>query len=244
MPKRPTLGAFDVGQKPIIIVINKAKTPLGVDLDALIAACQKQIAQFVSIWGTGCDATLRKDVGFVKGCWAIVLTDTADQAGALGYHDLTPDGLPLSHVFVKTTIDDGEKVSVTFSHELLEMLLDPGIQLLAEGPKNVLYCYEASDAVESYSYDIDGITVSDWLFPSFFEGFHPAKSRKFDWLGKVTHPFQTLQGGYQITLHGGTWGQVHGDESTAARLKAEDRRKHRQSLRGVPIEGRKKSVTE
>jgi hypothetical protein len=56
----------------------------------------------------------------------------ADTAGALGYHDLTHDGQPISKVFVKTTIKDGELVSVTACHELFEMVIDAIANLWAE----------------------------------------------------------------------------------------------------------------
>jgi len=36
------------------------------------------------------------------GSWWLVFLDNSDQAGALAYHDLTNDGLPISKVFVKT----------------------------------------------------------------------------------------------------------------------------------------------
>src|SRR5712691_10419831 len=90
---RPTFGAFNQGGVPTIACFNKAATPLGVDFDALIAAMQA--------WGT--PAKLVKSKGYVKGAWAVVFLDNADQPGALAYHDLSPDGLPQSKVFVKTT---------------------------------------------------------------------------------------------------------------------------------------------
>ena len=65
--------------------------------------------------------------------------DSVDVQGALGYHDLTPDGLPLSKVFVKTTLNGGQKVSVTACHELAEMLVEPAINLCATGPKGRLH---------------------------------------------------------------------------------------------------------
>jgi hypothetical protein len=42
--------------------------------------------------------------------------------------------LPLSKVFVKTTLADGELVSVSASHELVEMLVDPAINMMTTGP--------------------------------------------------------------------------------------------------------------
>ena|SRR5437899_1140274 len=121
-------AAFDRGQIPAIACFNQATVPLGGGLgfDKLIATLQQFLDQiFVPVWGT--PARLVRTTGFQKGAWALAFLDTADVANALGYHDLTPDGLPLSKVFVRTTLGAGQKVSVTASHELAEMLVDPAI---------------------------------------------------------------------------------------------------------------------
>jgi hypothetical protein len=62
----------------------------------------------------------------------MVFLDDADQPGALAY--LTPDGLPQSKVFVKTTLENNDLVSVSASHELVEMLVDPATNLMTTGP--------------------------------------------------------------------------------------------------------------
>src|SRR5262249_31056630 len=77
---------------------------------------------------------LVRPTGFLKTGWAVVFLDDADQPGALAYHDLTPEGLPLSKVFVRTTIQNGDLVSVSASHELVEMLVDPAINMMTTGP--------------------------------------------------------------------------------------------------------------
>src|SRR2546430_4462322 len=106
---RPIFGAFNQGEVPTIACFNKATIALEVDFDALIAAMQVYVNEYVvPIWAT--PANLVKTTGFKKGAWAIVFLDNADQPGALAYHDLTPDGLPQSKVFVKTTLDDNEFV--------------------------------------------------------------------------------------------------------------------------------------
>jgi len=126
-------AAFDHGQVPTIACFNQATASLGVSFDRLIAALQTFVDDyFVPVWGT--PAKLLKTTTFRKGAWAMVFLDDADVANALGYHDLTPDGLPLSKVFVKTTLTVGQKVSVTACHELAEMLVDPAINLCATAP--------------------------------------------------------------------------------------------------------------
>jgi len=228
---RPILAAFDQGQIPTIACINQATVPLGVDFDKLIVALQKFADTcFIPVWGTPCK--LVKATKFVKGAWAIVFLDDADVAGALGYHDLTPEGLPLSKVFVKTTISDGQKVSVTACHELCEMLVDPAINLCSVGPKGLIYAYETADAVEELEFNVNGIPMSDFVYPSWFEEFHKPNSTQFDYLKKVTKPFQILHGGYMPVFKSGKWTQIFGSAPKKKRFGKEDRRGHRTTVRG------------
>jgi hypothetical protein len=224
-------AAFDHGQVPSIACFNKATTALGVDFDRLVAALQKFVDQyFVPVWGT--PARLLKTTGFRKGAWGLALLDRADVANALGYHDLTPDGLPLSKVFVQTTLEAKQKVSVTACHELAEMLVDPAINLAATGPGNVFYAYETADAVEEVEFAIDGIAMSDFVYPAWFEGFRQAGSAPFDYAKKVRRPFQILAGGYMSVFKNGKWTEIFGSRAKARRFREEDRRGHRSSYCG------------
>jgi hypothetical protein len=229
----PTFGAFNQGGVPTIACFNKAATALGVDLDALIAAMQAFVNQHVApVWGT--PAKLIKSAGFVKDAWAMVFLDNADQPGALAYHDLTPDGLPQSKVFVKTTLENKDLVSVSASHELVEMLVDPAINLMTTGPDpKVIYAYESADPVEELNFDVNGIPMTDFVYPAYFEAFHKAGSVQFDHLKKVKKPFQILSGGYQIVFKNGKWSQVFGSASKKKRFAREDRRGHRSEHRAA-----------
>src|ERR1700740_1822229 len=171
MASKAVFCAFNQGQTPTIACFNQATTNLQVDLDALIAAMQSYIDTFVApVWGTG--AKLVKTTAFHPGAWWMVFLDNADQAGALAYHDLTPDGLPVSKVFVKTTLDDNQLVSVSASHELVEMLVDPAINMMTTGPDpKATYAYESADPVEESSFPVSGIQMSDFVHPSYFEVF-------------------------------------------------------------------------
>jgi len=108
---KTVFGAFNQGTTPTIACFNNATVALGTDFDHLIAAMQEYIDKHVApIWGT--PAKLIKTAGFQSGAWAMAFLDDADQPGALAYHDLTPDGLPVGKVFVKTTLSNNELVSV------------------------------------------------------------------------------------------------------------------------------------
>ena len=170
----PTLAASHHAAIPTIACFNRAKTPLGVRFDVLIRALQAYIDHHVApIWGK--TARLVKSTGFVQGHWAMAFLDDADAPGALAYHDLTPGGLPEAKVFVRTVLENGDLVSLAASHELVEMLVDPSINLLALGPDpRAAYAYESADPVESLSFAVHGLPMSDFVYPAYFETFHAA----------------------------------------------------------------------
>ena len=230
MPNGVVMAAFAQGQIPQIACFNKATVALGVDLDALIAALQKFVDEkFAPIWGT--HAKLVKSEDFIPNSWAIAFLDNADVQDDLGYHDLTPDGLPLSKIFVKTILADGQKVSVTACHELAEMLVDPAINLWAEGLSGTLYAYETCDAVEEEEFLLDGIPLSDFVYPSYFESFRAPGSTQFDFLGHVSRPFEILPGGYALLRKGEAISHIFGSVDKRTRFQEEDRRGHRSDYR-------------
>jgi hypothetical protein len=227
----PPRTAFSHGERPTIACFNHATIPLGVDIDALIGAMQTFVDAHVSpVWGT--PATLVRSKGYIAGHWAMVFLDNADQPGALAYHDLTPDGLPQAKVFVRTTLQNGDLVSVSASHELVEMLVDPAINLLTTGPNpKIIYAYESADPVEQLSFAVKSIEMTDFVYPAYFEAFHKPGSVQFDHLKKVTRPFQILNGGYQIIFKNGKWTQTFGSERKKKQFAEEDRRGHRSGQR-------------
>jgi len=93
------------------------------------------------------------------------------------------------------------------------MLADPNINLCAFDEANKrLYAYEVCDAVEAdkLGYKIDGVTVSDFVLPGWFEPTHVGKNEKFAWKTKVSRPFQLEPGGYisYFDLNGNGWQQL------------------------------------
>jgi hypothetical protein len=230
-------AAFNQGKFPTIAFVNLATAPLGVELGKLVAALQKQMEQdFVPIWGYPAKLYITDKPKDDE--WQVVFLDDADAANALGYHDLTKNGQPISKVFVKTTIAAGQKVSVTASHELLEMMIDPGAQMWAQSTDGRFYAYEMCDAVEDEEYEIDGIPVSDFVHPAFFESWHEPRSVQFDHLNKVSQPFQTLQNGYQIVSDGKSVTEIFGSLAKERNFRTlEIRTQHRSEYRKLLMQG-------
>jgi hypothetical protein len=228
---RSRLGSSTQAECPTIACFNKAVTPLGVDFDALIAAMQVYVDKYVApVWGT--PAKLIKTKGFRKGAWAMVFLDKADTPDAEAYHDLTPDGLPEAKVFVKSTFKNKDLVSVSASHELVEMLVDPATNMMTTGPHaRSMYAYESADPVENLSFTVKGIPMSNFVYPAYFETFHKPGSVQFDYMKQVRQPFQILPGGYQSIFKNNKWIDVSGSVAKKKRFAKEDRRGHRSEQR-------------
>lgn len=207
---------FDIGQTPQIACCNLATVPLGVDFAKLVAALQKYVDLVGSIWGVAAKLVIAKKAP-VKG-WQLLLLDESDDPGALGYHEMTPDGDPIMKIFVKTTRDDGELVSVTASHELAETILDGGCNLWGQHTDKENFAYELCDPVERSTFVVDGIAMSNFVYPSYFEVRRKPNSRKFDHLGLLKKPFTLLPGGYTIIQKTGVISQKLGSRAKGRKL--------------------------
>jgi hypothetical protein len=107
--------------------------------------------------------------------------------------------------------------AVRLSHELLEMLADPWINWCAQGTDGKIYALEVCDAVESdkLGYEIDGVLVSDFTTPAWFE---PTRADRVDFKRRIAKPLELAAGGYISMLDAaGGWTRVAArDEPSAA----------------------------
>lgn len=219
-----------------ILLINEATVPIPYDLNQLAAALELQANRDFRPYYPGQPISIRavapgaQAIPENQDCWWMVLLDDSDQEGALGYHELTPAGFPVGKVFAKTDLEYGENVSITVSHEVLEQLADPFCSKIVEGPGNSYYAYEVADAVEddSYGYQVNGITLSDFVLPAWFGETNPAgTSAKMDFQGVVKEPFILAKGGYISKCIDGNWTQISDFE-----LATHKRHAHPHSRRG------------
>lgn len=197
------------GEIPSIACFNQSTIPLGSSFEALLTALQVYVERQVApAWGKR--AKLVRTSGHVPGHWALAFLDDSDRADALAIHDLTPDGLPLAKVFVRTALEAGQPVSVAASHELVEMLVDPGLNLLSSGPTpGAAYAVEVADPVQALNFHVRGLPMSDFVYPAYYEAFRPARSVPFDQMRRVTTPFEIMPGGYQAVISNGEWSQIY-----------------------------------
>jgi hypothetical protein len=129
----------------------------------------------------------------------LTIVSESNVPDALGYHDVAQGALPYGVVMAKTAIADHFSVSVTISHELQEMAVDPLVNDAVKVGKYYypFYLQEASDPVESdrYAYKRRGVLISDFVTPNWFRQGSPAP---WDFTRNTVRPLQILPGGYQI----------------------------------------------
>lgn len=201
--------------RPTVAVLNQSTVMTGAQVQAMTAALQIQVSRdFAPIWFTGANLIyIPKGQNPPVSAMRIIVLDTTDQAGALGYHDLGPDGEPQGLVFAKTTQQFGLSPTVTASHELLEMLADPNIDRLIgvltyQGVQAVV-SMEVGDPVEAdaLGYLINGVRVSDFVTPAYF---HPGMAGPYSFGRHVSFPMVLAPGGYQsyLPITTGGWKQV------------------------------------
>lgn len=192
LPARPVSSVVSIA------IVNEATVLTDAQVQAVVPALQIQVTRdFAPLWHR--DATLTFYSSANKGsipatAWWVIILDTSDVGGALGYHDLTPQGLPMAKVFAKTAIDNNQSWTITASHELLEQLANPYVGEYAfeqtSDTAGTLYPMEVGDPVEDdrLGYMINGVSVSNFVTPAWFQGWRPANSAQFDPLLKGASP--------------------------------------------------------
>lgn len=188
-----------------VCLVSESRHVSQADLADVAGALQLQVTRdFQPLWKAS--AVIVAAAVPPPGAWPVIVRDSLDEPGALGYHTDT-HRQPVS--YVEATSD----WTVTVSHELLEMLADPfGSRLwVAQGPDGqarVRYLVEVCDMVEAVTYDIADVTVSDFGTPA---AYHTVKrlGHQYSLTGALTKPRTVLKGGYlsYVDEHG-TWQQV------------------------------------
>lgn len=144
------------------------------------------------------------------GHWPIYVQDEIELAGAYGFHWYTDEKLPYAEILYRANW------TITASHELLEMMVNPFINnyrvadISAEFEGDERFLVEVAGPVQSpkFGYKINNILVSNFFYPSYFD-LLKVTGKKYDHLGVITEPRSILEGGYVSFLDNlGKWWQA------------------------------------
>lgn len=180
-----------------LALVSEADSITAADVMRVSAALQKQAARDLTpIWEVNATVDAFGKLEDVPlGYWPILIRDNIGFAAA-GIH-LDKDGQPFALVTA------GDDWSLTASHEVLEMLVDPfGNRVVAgDSPKSdqgrVEFLVEVCDPSEAaeFAYTVNGILVSDFYTPHFFDPIQ-APGIRYSFTGALTEPRQVITGGY------------------------------------------------
>ena len=190
------------------------------DLLRAAAAVQKQLTRdFMPFWGLPATVDVFADLESVPNDYhPVVLFGDADELtgrldGAIGpaeaerlIDDFERDRLSGLHLNAFThqpfaLVEVEGYWSVTLSHEVLEMIADPyGNRLVAamhptQQDRRVRYLLEICDPCQSMWYPVNGVPVSDFYTPRYFDPVQVEPTR-YSFTGAIERPIQVLDGGY------------------------------------------------
>lgn len=190
-----------------IVIINVDTDIRHVDIVKAAAALQRQVLEHLyPVWHV--DATVRAadEANPARDDeWHFELRKVPTIDGALGFHDVTDNGKPRLYDFPELDAADGVPWTVTASHEILEALVDPWLRRASQDDNGVFWAAEVGDAVEADTYSIDGVMVSNFSYPEWFEPPTDRINARYDHMGLCTEPWEIRAGGY-----GQTWSEKDG----------------------------------
>jgi len=168
------------------------------ELSAVAAALQKQATRDLGpLWTIESTVTAYQSLDDLPlDYWPVVVMDDIKDPSAAGYHE-DKDGQPFA------LVQYSRGWTLTASHEVMEMLVDPfGRRLVAgqspvKGQGRVRFLVEVCDPSEAaaYAYRINGVVVSDFYTPHYFD---PKKATgvRYSFTDAIREPKQVLRGGY------------------------------------------------
>jgi hypothetical protein len=222
-----------------IVLVNQSAQITDAEVARIAEACQAQLREHVApVWNIS--HPLHVTTTPHPSSYPFFLVDTIPEApGALAYHFVQSSGVPAGKIGVQTTLQVGETVSATMSHETVELQCDIFCASWSYSSRlRCLVATEACDPVQNDSYKIKlasgtFVPVSNFVTPSYFTD--DGLGQPLDHLGNIARTFDIAKGGYQIRMHGGRVTNVYGKDVSAELRKAKEASRGRTFWRHVTM---------
>jgi hypothetical protein len=207
----PTIPYRDRGETDLIIsVVNRSRLATS-EVRRALRSINRQIARdFEPRWDLGAEVRLAAkgtSVASLKrhGHAVVKLRDEPPPDTAPGFHTAI-DGQVDAVIYTQLpklvrSMDPWLVWTADLSHEILEIIADPEVNILVKGPHpgrarhTVFHYREVCDPVQATTYEIDGVTVSNFVLPHYYNGDGERKGRN-DFLHAGVEAFRWLNGGY------------------------------------------------
>ena len=233
----------------LIAIINQSTVVKDADVQTMTTAIASQVQSDVApIWERApATVTFYADPTKVSAeAHVIAIVDTIqDQpTGVQGFHAMNQAGQTWGLVAAQPELANGAQVltgdwsiSSTLSHEVLEMFIDPDCNMWATDGQGSVYSFEVCDPVEAPTYPVNGVSVSNFVTPAWFDPLAPAGSQ-FDKLNLLKAGFSILPGASGVGCGYMTYGpgqqQPPGQLQAPGQQQAPGQLKQQQWGKGYP----------
>jgi hypothetical protein len=181
-----------------IAIVSETNQVSAAELEKVAGALDKQAQRdLADPWGIIASVNPYSSLDDVPtDYWPVIIRDDIGYSGAAGVH-LDKEGQPFA------LVQYDPDWSLTASHEVLEMMVDPfGNRLVAgkspkKGQGRVNFLVEVCDPSEDakFGYTVNGVLVADFYFESFFDPVTSSGTR-YSYSGAIQKPRDVLKGGY------------------------------------------------
>jgi hypothetical protein len=181
-----------------LAVINESKRVTASEVGLMVAAVRRQAHQAARLIDRYVPS-IRTARGAPVGSVPLLIVDNVLDNGGSALGDRGDPSL---------------SVSAVLSHEVLEWWYDPACNDWSDRGRSSV-AKELCDPVENDYYLIDGVAVSNFVLPAWFNSLD--KRGPWDRLGRLFGPFTMTHGGYWIEMADGKVQPVYGKGDTRAR---------------------------
>ena len=132
--------------------------------------------------------------------YALRIRNESTLEDAAGHHTINTTRAQFGRVLGEVALNTGFEWTVILSHEVLEMLANPSVNKYAiDWHTGLITPMEICDPVQATAYDIDGVLVSDFVLPTYYESDIRHRDCAFHTRG--VRPFAVPEGGYAIRFN-------------------------------------------
>jgi hypothetical protein len=215
------------GDHRLLLVNRTTFNSRDVPMDEIAHAVDQQLVHFAEAWGTA-TWDLTRDLN--RQGFSIVLRDYSSDPEAVASH-WRVGGKPYATVYARDVLrmengswlEGSNSVSASVSHEVVELLADPLACYYVDGQDNWMYALEVADPVQDDHYNIDGIAVSNFTYPDYWNLWaRKRRGHPLDHMRKVTRPFEVREGGYLVRYKGQRRGVLYGPKFATSRRRLKE----------------------
>ena len=172
---------------PLIVVLNFSHVP-NQTVQHWVVEIQRQVHEDLApVWHLDATVSFLGTGPAPSGAWQVRIIEPRHAVGNAGFHDGSGHRIPYADVYVLK--DD--QTDNTLSHEVLEMLANPYNDLYVEDYP-WMWEREIADPVQFESYIRNGVHLSNFVFPSWFDAL--TQIPPYDFMGTCDTPGHPVHG--------------------------------------------------